>query len=115
MTSWNYSKANSFDCKYEDLITDTNTELFGRIAGHLGFAGAQVDECRKQFWETSLFGGRQAKVHHVRSGAARQWPSVFDIGLAQAFVERFGDALLTLDYEPDDSWISRLPEVAAAA
>jgi hypothetical protein len=112
MLRWDYSRANSFECKYEDLIMDTQTELFGRVVRHLGFADAEIDICRKQFWDASIFGGkdRNRKPLHIRSGAARQWPSVFDRGLGEAFVERFGEALVTLGYEPDNSWVSRLPE-----
>jgi hypothetical protein len=112
MRTWNYENPSSFECKYEDLIGDTEMLLFGQAADHLGFSPEEVVECRRRFWQASIFGGkspRKESIKHVRSGRAGQWSKVFDRDLANAFVAKFGDVLVTLGYEPDNSWTEALP------
>ncbi len=111
MCGWNYARPNCFECKYEDLVMDKEMVLFSRILRHLGFSEDELEKGRQEFWRKSLFGkkaGRQGKTRHLRSGEARQWPAVFDRRLAEAFLQNFGDALVGLGYEPDDSWINEL-------
>lgn len=112
MRNWNYAAANCFECKYEDLMRDADAELFTRVAAHLGFAGDELDVCRDAFLKTSLFSRSRKPPPHVRSGEPRQWPGVFDRDLGRAFIERFGDLLVVLGYEPDDAWVDRLPAAA---
>lgn len=112
MQNWNYARENAFECKYENLIVDEKTDLFAQILVHLGFSEAELEGCRRQFWRKSIFGkkaGRTGKTVHLRSGAARQWSSVFDRELAEAFLRRFGDVLVRLGYEKDDDWAAQLP------
>jgi hypothetical protein len=116
LTRWNYARPECFEAKYEELMADTDMSLFTRAAAHLGFAGAELETCGQAFWENSLFGGKRrkvAKMKHVSAGGGRQWETVFDRALGEAFVERFGDALIVLGYEPDNTWVGRLPEKAA--
>ncbi len=116
MLRWNYARPNSFECKYEDLIGDLDMSLFTRIVTHLGFSGDELEVCREVFWQESIFGAnaeRKEDIRHVRSGEARQWPAIFDRELGEAFVERFGDALIKLGYEEDNSWVGRLRPAAA--
>jgi hypothetical protein len=107
-------RTNSFECKYEDLIRDVEMLLFTRVATYLGFSGQELDVCRSAFWKHSLF-CRKAEWKdsgHIRSGEARQWMNVFDKPLAEEFTNRFGDALGSLGYESDNSWIDRLPDLS---
>jgi hypothetical protein len=111
MRRWNYTRSNSMECKYEQLIEDTKMAMFTRIIEHLGFTPDEQEECRNQFWDVSLFGkGREFKPAHVRSGASRQWKSTFDKGLADEFIKEFGDILIELGYEMDHSWIESLSD-----
>jgi len=118
MLAWDYSKLESFEVKYEDLIEDTETSLFAEISAHLGFSGDEITQCRDAFWRNSLFGTDvkkkswkpDLKQTHVRSGRKRQWEKSFDKPLARAFLERFPDALVKLGYERDNAWINALPE-----
>ena len=108
---------NSFECKYEDLIEDVEMVLFKRVAKHLGFSGHELHVCRNAFWRNSLFGGKtdgNEPRQHIRSGATKQWMNVFDKPLAAEFASRFGDALVRLGYESDNSWIDRLPDLFPA-
>jgi hypothetical protein len=115
MLDWDYAAADTIECRYEDLIADVNCDLFGSVAGRLGLDEAVARSC---FWDMSLFGGRAdlaLKGHaHVRSGAARQWETVFTRPLARHFIFRFADALIRLGYEADHGWIDRLPLHARA-
>lgn len=118
LLDWNYGRANSFECRYEDLIRDTERRLFSRIAAHLGFSKEELPVCRRIFWRHAIFGGkaerkRQGKIAHVRSGEPEQWRSVFDRSLGEAFLAQFDDALVRLGYETDASWLDRLPGTRA--
>ena len=109
MCSWNYGAQNCFECRYEDLAEDFEMKLFTEIALHLGFVRDELEICRMNFWKNSLFGERETgDSPHIRRGAARQWPNVFDRDLATRFLHVFGHALIKLGYEKDDSWICQL-------
>jgi hypothetical protein len=111
MCDWDYSAENCLNCRYEDMVGDSEMAVFTKILTHLGFEAAEMDLCLKQVWKHSLFGKKQsANSKHIRSGERNQWPKVFDRRLGAAFVEKFGDALVRLGYEPDTSWASRLPD-----
>lgn len=123
MSAWNYRQPGCFECKYEDLIEDTETSLFADIAAHLGFAQDEIATCRDAFWRNSLFGEDtkkkswkpDLKEKHVRSGRKQQWASEFDRPLALAFLERFPDVLVKLGYERDNAWVDALPELLVDA
>jgi len=115
VTAWDYGRANSLECRYEDLIRDTDQKLFSRIAAHLGFTKEEIPVCRRTFWRHAIFGGgaerrAEGKLKHVRSGEPEQWRDVFDRKMANAFLAQFGDALIRLGYEKDNAWIDTLPE-----
>jgi hypothetical protein len=112
MRRWDYSQPNCFECRYEELIRDEEMVLVTKILCHLGFAEDELEIGRKQFWRKSLFGKRAKKIgrsQHVRAGEARQWTRVFDQELAGQFLQNFGNVLILLGYERDDSWVARLP------
>jgi hypothetical protein len=118
MGKWDYLLSNSLECKYETLILDSDRSVFRRIIGHLGFADDEVDECLRLFWKHSLFGelGEQAKTaksKHIRSGEVTQWKKVFDRDMAASFLDKFGNVLIKLDYERDNSWVDGLRVVRA--
>ena len=117
MKIWERPRPNCFECKYEDLIQDTEMNLFSQVALHLGFLPEELPECRRIFWNNSLFGkkGEQVGVNpHIRSGETRQWAKIFDQSLGTAFVDRYGDLLVTLGYEKDNSWVDRLSPTVEA-
>jgi len=110
MKKWNYKRKNSFECRYEDLIKDTNMEIFTSALLCLGFEGEELDICRKIFKRNSLFGkAKPNKSHHIRSGDPRQWMHTFNPLLAKEFVAQFGDVLIELGYEPDNAWVDAVP------
>jgi len=113
---WNYALPNSVECKYEELIEDIQGVAFRRCAAELGFAGKELLTCEEIFREKSLFSKTSVQEKaHVRSGRTRQWEKVFDAYLAREFMNRFGNILAELNYESDNSWVSRLGEHAASA
>ncbi len=116
MQYWHYAPHARIECTYEDLMADVSCELFGSIAVRLGLDEAVSRQC---FWEASLFGGLAKQGggagDHVRSGAPRQWASVYTRRLGREFVAEFGEVLVHLGYEPDNAWVDRLPDEVSAA
>jgi len=109
MRRWNYSLPNAMECKYEDLINDVEMVTFTKMIVHLGFTPDEQNLCRKYFWDRSLFGNaKKIKPGHVKSGSSQQWREAFDRQLAGKFIEEFGDSLIELGYENDNSWIETL-------
>ena len=111
MESWDYSLASAIEFRYEDLIGDVELTRFTQLLMHLGFEDHELDACREAVRMNSLFGAiRPQERVHIRSGQGGQWKNVFDAGLAREFLEQFGDALVNLGYELDNSWADLLPE-----
>jgi hypothetical protein len=111
MLAWPGGRPDCFECRYEDLIVDRSGDAFLPVIRHLGFDEAQSALALKIYQEKHIFrdeGRESMDRDHVRSGAARQWPAVFDRTLATAFIDRFGDALVRLGYETDNAWADRL-------
>jgi Sulfotransferase domain len=107
---WNYKNRNMFEVKYEDLIQDYRLDIFSTMFRFLGFGGLSLAYCLESAWYTSLFSGKVRKSGvHVRSGAPKQWEKYFTKGLAQDFLDRFGDVLVRLGYEANDEWARNLP------
>jgi hypothetical protein len=115
MREWDYTRKNAIECRYEDLIADSEADLFGKIVAELGFESDEIALCRTVFKEHLVFDAngertdRASRVgSHVRSGRTGQWKDVFDDVLAREFVRRFGNVLVELGYEPDNSWCERV-------
>ena len=113
MSKWEYSRANCFEARYEDLRQDTQMAYWTKITAFLGFDEAEQQICRQRFWQNSLFGNVAALGHkHIRSGDVAQWKREFTPDLATAFLERFPTVLQSLKYETDKDWVLDLPETA---
>lgn len=108
MHRWNYGRRSSIECKYEQLVADKAMRLFSRIISHLGFETHEFGICWRHFWRHSLFGRKSTASEHINSGEARQWSRVFTQELGQEFLRRFGDVLIALGYEFDNSWLTEL-------
>jgi len=104
MLQWDYSDGRFMNVKYEELITDFDLLLFHRIFTFLGFPGSAIPLCLDCAYNNSLFSGNIEKSIHVRSGKSSQWKDHFTPEHKKRFVEIFGDALITLGYEKDNSW-----------
>jgi hypothetical protein len=113
MRKWNYKRANTFECRYEHLITDFEAEIFTEVLRHLGFEDHELESGRHIFGANSLFGkkGKNGGAH-VRSGEGQQWKRTFNSELASEFIEQFGKVLIDLGYEPDNSWVDELRPAA---
>lgn len=109
MLDWQYGRPNCMEIRYEDLWGDRSLSLWRQVASFLGFEEGELEVCEKSFWEHSLFGKpSRANRRHARSGEAAQWKHEFTRELAEAFLDRFPDALQVLGYEEDDRWIESL-------
>src|ERR1051326_6653307 len=109
MKSWDYENPCFFEIKYENLIQDHELHIFTELFVFLGFKGLSLPLCLEIAWYSSIFSGKVPKRgKHIRSGAPAQWRSMFTREIAEQFLERFGDILLRLGYERDDSWVESL-------
>jgi hypothetical protein len=109
--NWQYGRPNCFEARYEDLRRDTELTHWRRISAFLGFNETEQEISCRQFWQNSLFGGlSRLGNRHVRSGEVAQWKREFTREVGQAFLERFPDALQSLGYEINNSWVLKLEQ-----
>lgn len=107
---WDYQNPAFFEAKYEDLILDRDLLLFHEIFTFLGFEGEVIPKALNLAWKNSLFSNRIATSVHVRSGKPSQWKQYFEPCHQRRFIELFGDALVSLGYEKDNTW-AEVPQV----
>jgi hypothetical protein len=109
MRNWNYQRPNAIECRYEEMIADADLLIFDKVLSHLGFDADECEAAKLIIRSNSLFGEIPKKrLAHVRSGQARQWKDMFNTELAKEFLARFGDVLIELGYEADNSWVAPL-------
>lgn len=95
-----------FDCpdgsfkriKYEDLIDDRDLTQFEQMFAFLGFRDRAMAWCLAAARRNSLFGGA-ARIKHVRSGRASQWPEYFRPAHHARFDELFKGVLEQFNYD----------------
>jgi hypothetical protein len=104
MANWNYAQSSFLELKYEDLIRDTDLTLFRKALTFVGFPESMLPSLLAIAYNNSLFSGQPEKSGHIRSGAARQWEKYFKGRHKERFLEMFGDVLIRLGYEADDTW-----------
>jgi hypothetical protein len=106
---WQYGRANCFEARYEDLRQDAQLTHWQRISAFLGFDEREQQISGRCFWQNSLFGGlSRVGNKHVRSGDVEQWKRAFTKDLGYAFLLIFPDALQSLGYEANNSWVLKL-------
>ncbi|MFT7594092.1 MAG: hypothetical protein ACI8R4_001410 [Paracoccaceae bacterium] len=116
MRAWPYGDPRSTELRYEDLMADTKCHAIRHAFGALGLRGGEIDSGVQAFWDNSLFGGladQSAQTgrlrDHVQSGGRlRRWEQELPRSVGQAYADRFGDDLIALGYEKDNSWVGRL-------
>lgn len=115
MLRWPYDDPRTIDLRYEDLIEDRDSAVFGAALERLGLSPGEVEVGRRHFWRNSLFGGlargerRDARIGaHVASGRARRWERELPRRVAEIYARRHGEALIALGYERDHGWLDRL-------
>ena len=106
MLDWDYQNPNFMELKYEDLIEDTELAIFHQIFSFLGFPGSAIPSALAVSFNKSLFSGKAKASVHIRSGKAKQWEKRFTQQHKERFYELFGDGLIKMGYETDNSWVS---------
>lgn len=104
MLAWDYECPFFMELKYEDLIQDYDLKLFHEIFTFLGFPGSVIPSLLAISFNKSLFSGKAKKSIHIRSGKAKQWEQKLKPMHKKRFVELFGEGLIKLGYEKDNSW-----------
>lgn len=112
MLAWDYNDASFFEVKYEDLMADSDLQLFHQVYSFLGFPGQNIPRMLEISYRNCLFSGRLKNSTHIRSGKARQWEKHFAAAHRARFLELFGDALQRLGYEDNDDWADTRPGIA---
>ncbi len=105
MIAWDYGQPDFIEVKYEDLIEDQDLTLFHQIFSFLGFPGKTLPALLAIAYQNSLFSGNLSKSLHIRSGKKEQWKDYFNQKHKERFTALFGDALIQLGYEEDQSWV----------
>jgi hypothetical protein len=114
--SWQYSRTNCFEARYEDLRQDMQLAYWRKIGAFLGFDKREQEISCQRFWQNSLFGGlTRFGNKHVRSGDIAQWKREFTTDLGYAFLQRFPYALRSLKYENSNSWVHELGQAESNA
>lgn len=102
--NWNYQNSRFIEVKYEQLIEDYRLVLFHEIFDFLNWPPEYLPHALKVAWDNSLFSGKVKNDKHIRSGKKSQWPKYMNKKIRERFCEIFGDVLITLGYEQDNSW-----------
>lgn len=127
MLKWPYEAfaedRRAVEVRYEDLIEDTSCTIFRTLMEKLDIDGIDIDMAVQSFWDKSLFGGMADKSQlevrieaHIQSGAKAQWVTKLPREIAELYADRYQDALETLGYATDPSWVDHcLPAKDIAA
>lgn len=120
MREWEYTRQNSIEARYEDLMADTNGTGFREHLRNLGLPEREVALGVKLFWDNALFGGladpaaRSDRVKaHVTGTTMRTWRNSLPRDIAEIYAERHGADLVALGYEthPTD-WVEEVRNAA---
>ena len=120
MLQWPYGHPRAVDVKYEDLIRDEDCSIFRGMLAKFAIEGLDIDRAVKSYWDQSLFGGRSRdkmddrQKGHISSGSGGQWRGALPRDVARIYADRYGEALRTLGYAKDDSWLDETQEVTAS-
>lgn len=104
-----YGRAGTIECRYESLIDDPVTTLFG-ICNQLGFE-ASIEKCASVAEEYSFKRlsdrepGKEDTGNYLRKGIVGDWKNYFTGTARQVFQERVGERLVRLGYEKDNKWV----------
>lgn len=111
MAAWRYDDPRFYEARYEDMVNDVKALKFTQALMFLGFHGPLMLQGTQLFLATGLFPGKPIPEghSHIRNGQAQQWRTDFRRRQGEQFVELLGDCLIRLGYEPDHSWVERLP------
>ncbi len=117
MLAWDRTGPNTVDVRYEDMIIDVDCVRFREILTEFAIEGIDIDRAIHSFWLHSLFGGvaeegdlGRQHASHIASGSVAQWKTQMPRALAEIYADQHGEALKTLGYADDDSWVMECPE-----
>ena len=106
MLEWNYDNSRFMETRFESMMGDFDN-TFKEIFLHLGFSESHLTEALKiaSAHDINRMTASQLKsTSHISSRDTKKWPKYFDENLKNAFKNKFGDALVQLGYESNNSW-----------
>lgn len=114
------ARAGYYSVRYEDLLENGDDVLSG-IVRHLTAAEPDAERVRETLEATSFEkrtgrkrGQQDLAWPSVRKGIAGDWKNQFTREAAVVFDRYAGEVLVESGYEPDRSWVGRVPERPAA-
>ncbi len=101
-------------CRYEDITADPAARLREILRDRLALpiAEKELQSAIEQNSFEKKFGrqfGTEDSASHGRKGTPGDWRNHFDLRVATAFREAYGDIMVATGYEPDDSWAADFP------
>ncbi len=113
MLAWDYDDPRHIEWRYEDMMEDHDQAAFNAALETAGYAKPDRAEMCRVFWERSLFGGADqpgggSGSAHITSGKTRRWKTELPGEFAREYASVFGEALIKLGYETDESWLKTL-------
>lgn len=116
MLNWPYGHPRTKDLRYEDLIVDTQAQLFTDVLTFFGFSPDEIKTGCEIFIKNSLFGGLSTDTgrtaSHVKSGKPAQWISKMSAKTARLYHKHHANDLIKLGYEHNGDWLGRLTDPA---
>lgn len=116
--SWNFDDPRSTELRYEDMLSDVDTELFAGALRNFGMNKVEVTKARGIYYRKSLFGGLAkgqdvTRAGHITSDKKVRWHTELPFEVAKVYAEAYGQDLIDLGYEKDNSWVERLQDETA--
>ena len=106
MMNWNYDRNNILEIKFENLMHDFD-DTFRLIFEFLKFSRSEIKAGSSIASEHDL--GRKSaqdieKMEHVSSTKTTKWKDYFEPDHKEKFINKFGNVLVDLGYEKNNSW-----------
>jgi hypothetical protein len=107
---WHGSSKVCCEVKYEDMLTDS-AEILLRTCETFGYSltetkAREISEKYSFKSQAGRVSGDEDQSSYLRKGIAGDWREKFSKESSEVFAHFMGDALISLDYEKDNSWIN---------
>ena len=109
MQAWDYGRPECIELRYEELIAN-EPEALRRLFAHYGFHDRAIGDCLgiAEHYTFRRVAGREVgetkEAAHLRSGQPGQWREHFRPAHTEAFQRLYGDLVVQLGHEPDNTW-----------
>ncbi|MEX2400249.1 MAG: sulfotransferase domain-containing protein [Rhodothermales bacterium] len=106
MESWDYSRPDTLELKFEDIMTDFEAS-FASMFAHVGFNKIQTDFASSVAITEDISRMTDKEImmnNHISARSTSKWSRYFTPKLKDEFKARFPDTLQRLGYETSTDW-----------